>query len=63
VGRRYIRQVKVYFKLKIKIIVNMAIAIGQKQDRGPFDLIDDWLSAIVSFSLVGLDFFYSLVHF
>jgi hypothetical protein len=40
----------------------MTIAIGQKQDRGVFDLIDDWLIVIVSFSLAGLAYYYSHVH-
>merc|ERR1719261_1281188 len=36
-------QTRVYFKLNFLEIFIMTIAIGQKEDRGVFDLIDDWL--------------------
>jgi hypothetical protein len=39
----------------------MTIAIGQEQDRGTFDLIDDWLIKTDLYLLVGLDFYYSHV--
>jgi hypothetical protein len=41
----------------------MTIAIGKSnQKRGLFDVADDWLRVTVSFSLVGLVYFYYLVR-
>jgi hypothetical protein len=38
----------------------MTIAIGQNQERGIFDLVDDWLKKDRLFSLVGQVYYYSL---
>jgi photosystem II P680 reaction center D2 protein len=40
----------------------MTIAIGQEQDRGAFDLIDDWLKKDRFVFIVGLDYYYFHVH-
>jgi hypothetical protein len=39
----FIKHKKITFKIIFRKIFDMTIAIGQKQDRGVFDLIDDWL--------------------
>jgi len=40
----------------------MTIAIGQNQERGVFDLVDDWLKKIDLFLLVGQVYYYSQLH-
>jgi hypothetical protein len=36
----------------------MTIAIGQNQERGLFDLVDDWLKRDRFYSLAGLVYYY-----
>ena len=40
----------------------MTAAVGQTQERGIFDLADDWLKRDRSYSLDGLVYYVSLVH-
>ena len=40
----------------------MTIAVGSAPQRGWFDVLDDWLKRDRFVLLVGLDYFYFLVH-